>query len=34
VAAWREARNAAKATVHWRFGVEEARVKLARLYPS
>ncbi len=34
VAAWQEARNAAKATVHWRFGVEEARVKLARLYPQ
>ena len=34
VAAWQEARNAAKATVDWRFGVDEARVKLARLYPS
>ena len=34
VAAWQEARNAAKATVNWRFGVREARIKLARLYPS
>ncbi len=34
VAAWQEARNAAQATVDWRFGVREARVKLARLYPS
>ena len=34
VAAWQERRNAAKATVQWRFGVGEARVKLARLYPS
>lgn len=34
VAAWQEARNATKATVDWRFGVGEARVKLARLYPS
>ncbi len=34
VRAWERERNAAKATVQWRFGVEEARVKLARLYPS
>jgi len=34
VAARQEARNAAQATVQWRFGVGEARVKLARLYPS
>ena len=34
VAAWERERNAAKATVDWRFGVGEARVKLARLYPS
>ena len=34
VGAWERERNAAKATVQWRFGVEEARVKLARLYPS
>ena len=34
VGAWQEARNAARATVDWRFGVGEARTKLARLYPS
>jgi DDE superfamily endonuclease len=31
--AWEKIRNAQKATVHWRFGVEDARVKLSRLYP-
>jgi hypothetical protein len=34
VAAWQAARNAARATVDWRFGVGEARAKMARLYPS
>ena len=34
VGAWERERNVAKATVKWRFGVGEARVKLARLYPS
>ena len=34
VAAWQAARNAAKVTVDWRFGVDEARTKLARLYPA
>ncbi len=34
VGAWEGKRNAARATVQWRFGVDEARVKLARLYPS
>jgi len=34
IGAWEGKRNAAKATVQWRFGVDEARVKLARLYPS
>jgi len=33
IAAWEEARNAAKVTVDWRFGVGEARTTLARLYP-
>jgi len=33
VAAWEAPRNAAKATVDWRFGVSEARTTLARLYP-
>jgi len=34
VAAWEEDRNAAKATVDWRFTTTNARVKLERLYPS
>jgi len=34
VGAWQETRNAARATVDWRFGVDEARTKLTRLYPS
>ncbi len=34
VATWERARNTAKATVQWRFGVGEARTKLARLYPA
>ncbi len=33
VARWERARNEAKATVNWRFGVAEARTTLARLYP-
>jgi transposase len=32
--AWESIRNAQKATVHWRFGVDRARVKLQRLYPK
>jgi hypothetical protein len=27
-------RNAARATVHWQFTVQDARAKLHRLYPS
>ena len=34
VAAWEDARNAAKATVEWRFTSAKARTKLSRLYPS
>lgn len=34
VAAWEKARNAAKATVDWRFTTADARIKLRRLYPS
>ena len=34
VAAWTAARNAADATVHWRFTAKNARVKLHKLYPS
>lgn len=33
IGAWEAPRNAAKATVDWRFGVGEARTTLARLYP-
>lgn len=34
IAAWEAARNAAKATVEWRFGVAEARAKLRRFYDT
>lgn len=34
VAAWESKRNSQDATVKWRFTVEEARIKLYRLYPS
>jgi DDE superfamily endonuclease len=34
VAAWEAPRNAAGATVHWRFTSTDARTKLHRLYPS
>ncbi len=34
LSAYEDARNAAKATVQWRFGVVKARDKLKRLYPS
>lgn len=34
VAAWTQARNAAQTSVHWRFTTEDARVKLASLYPQ
>lgn len=34
VTAWEQARNAAQATVHWRFTTEDARIKLHKLYPS
>lgn len=34
VTAWQERRNAQHATVHWQFSVQNARTKLARLYPS
>jgi hypothetical protein len=32
--AWAKRRNDAKATIDWRFTSEDARTKLARLYPS
>lgn len=34
VAAWEEPRNAAHATIDWRFTTDQARLKLHRLYPS
>lgn len=34
VAAWETDRNAAEATVHWRFTTADARIKLAKLYPT
>lgn len=34
VRAWKEERNAAGATVTWRFTTEHARTRLARLYPA
>ncbi|HEY3379944.1 MAG TPA: IS630 family transposase, partial [Armatimonadota bacterium] len=34
IAAWETARNAAKATIEWRFTSANARIKLSRLYPS
>jgi len=34
IAARETARNAAKATVDWRFTMEKARTKLVHLYPS
>ncbi len=33
LAAWQERRNATKSVVKWRFGVDDARVKLRHLYP-
>lgn len=34
IAAWEAARNEQQATVNWRFGTPEARVRLKRLYPN
>lgn len=34
IAALEAERNAAQATIHWRFTAADARVKLARLYPK
>jgi hypothetical protein len=34
VTAWQTARNEQRATIHWQFTVDDARVKLQRLYPS
>jgi hypothetical protein len=34
VQSWQESRNHHMATVHWRFTTADARIKLARLYPT
>lgn len=34
VAAWQEERNQAKKPMTWRFKTDDARIRLARLYPS
>ena len=34
VKAWQQRRNAAKVRLDWRFGVQDARCKLKRLYPK
>jgi hypothetical protein len=34
VAAWVAVRNAAAATIDWRFTTGDARIKLKRLYPA
>jgi transposase len=34
VVAWRERRNEAGATIKWMFGIEQARAKLGRAYPT
>jgi len=31
---WQNIRNQQKATIDWRFSVEQARQKLARAYPT
>jgi hypothetical protein len=34
VTAWQDERNQADSRMHWRFTIEDARIRLARLYPS
>ena len=34
VQAWQNRRNQQRATVHWRFTTDDARIKLKKLYPS
>ena len=34
VAAWGERRNGQKATINWRFSLDDASTKLMQLYPS
>jgi len=33
-AAWQDYRNNKKSNVNWQFSADDARIKLARLYPS
>ena len=33
-AAWQDYRDKNKSTVNWQFTADDARIKLARLYPS
>ena len=34
VTAWEQRRNVHSSTVHWRFTIDDARIKLHRLYPT
>ncbi len=34
IAAWKDGRNACRATVDWRFTTADARVKLNHVFPS
>lgn len=34
VKAWQERRNVAQTKIEWRFGIQDARCKLKRLYPK
>lgn len=34
IMAWQHNRNSLKATVNWRFSIDDARIKLHKLYPS
>jgi len=34
ITAWEGLRNEQRATVHWRFSIPDARVKLKKLYPN
>jgi alkanesulfonate monooxygenase SsuD/methylene tetrahydromethanopterin reductase-like flavin-dependent oxidoreductase (luciferase family) len=34
IAAWQQERNQAQVTLNWRFTIDDARIKLKKLYPS
>jgi hypothetical protein len=34
LAAWQQQRNQEDSKIHWRFTTEDARIKLAHLYPN